>query len=121
MSFFQRLQQLLVRSPNHSRRAQNLSKRWQFHLGLEELRPRCLPSASPVSLAAGQLVIHGTNDDDTVSVAVDSADPTRITVDYNSQSFEFRAAGLRCIVFAGGSGNDSFSNTTTIRAVVNGG
>jgi hypothetical protein len=96
--------------------------RLEAGLAVEELKQRVLPSASPVTLSAsGQLLIHGTAGDDTVSISVNPHAKSRLQVVYDGQQYTFGARRVKKIVFDGGAGNDSFTNNTAIRSVADGG
>src|SRR5262249_20285582 len=76
----------------------------------------------PVTLSAsGQLLIHGTAGDDTVSISVTPHAKGKLQVVYDGQQYTFGARGVKKIVFDGGAGNDSFTNNTAIRSVADGG
>lgn len=91
-------------------------------LEVEQLMSRVLPSVSPVSLSgAGELLIHGTKGNDTVTVAQDALDASKLNVVYNGTTFSFELASVKEIEFEGGLGNDSFTNDTSIHSVADGG
>jgi len=106
--------------------ANPLGRRWRASLQVEQLQARNLPSHShlshvPVSLVGDQLLIHGSNKDDTVTVKASTTDATMVDVEVNGQSFSFDATGVRRISFHGGNGDDSFTNETAIAAKADGG
>lgn len=120
IQFFQRL--LALAGKAHKKNQSPVSKRWRQSLHVEELLTRIVPTVSPVTvLGTGQLFIKGSVGNDTVVVAPDVADATKIDVLYNGTAFQFDAASIKSIRFDGGLGNDSFTNSTSINSVANGG
>lgn len=97
-------------------------KRWRRRLEFEQLTSRILPSVNPVSLVgSGQLLIHGGRGNDTVTVALDSADPSKLEVVSNGRTYTFDASAVATILFQGGKGNDAFTNNTSISCLAKGG
>jgi hypothetical protein len=83
-------------------------------LQLEGLGQRIAPAAG-VQLHGGLLRIEGTAAADTVQV---SAVDANVVVDFNGATSTFAAAKVKSILFHGEGGNDTFTNNTSIRAVI---
>ncbi len=90
-------------------------------LRIDELGVRALPSASPVSLASGVLVIRGTADPDDAAVEANADDSSRIDVTLNGETTSFDRALVRKVFFVGGAEDDTFENSTDLRSLIRGG
>jgi hypothetical protein len=93
-------------------------------LSFEPLADRALPSASPIHLSAGGiLAIHGTPGNDTATVAMDAHNSNQLDVTFNgtTQTFDLTKVHVKRIIFVGGPGDDSFTNSTSIGSIANGG
>ena len=87
-------------------------------LEVEALDSRIAPSITPVTLSAGHLMIEGTARADIAKV---SQIGSQIDVKFNSKDFRFDASSVQEIDFNGNAGNDTFSNSTKVSVVANGG
>lgn len=113
--------QLLRTRSAHTGRSRRVAPR---RLAIESLADRALPSVSPIHLGAGGvLAIHGTPGNDTATVSTDASNPNQLDVSFNgtTQTFDLTKVKVRRIVFLGGAGDDSFTNSTAIPSVANGG
>ncbi len=93
-------------------------------LRIEELGGRALPSGNPVHLAAGGvLIIHGTPGNDTATVGLDGTTANQLDVAFNGTetTFDLTKVTVKKIIFQGGAGDDSFTNSTGIRTLAQGG
>lgn len=113
---------MLRRFVGTSSKARTTPRAGRRSLEVEQLMARVLPSVSPVSLnVAGELMIHGTRGNDTVTVAQDALDASKVNVVFNGATFSFDLASVKGIEFEGGLGDDSFTNDTSIHSVADGG
>ena len=107
-----------------SRTPTNQKKTHSRRLRIEELCARALPSANPVHLTAGGiLILHGSHEADSASVTIDPNNPNQLSVSFNgaASTFDLSQVYVKKIIFQGGAGDDSFNNTTEIPSQANGG
>jgi len=95
-----------------------LRHRLQSCPAVEELMPRVLLNASPISVVSGHLLIHGTHGNDVVSVSMDVRNKAKIDVVENHHAYVVNAKGIQQIEFESGGGHDQFMNKTAIRSLV---
>jgi len=103
------------KSPKATRPAP-LGQRLKARLRVEELMPRVLPNASPLSVVSGDLLIHGGHGNDLVSISVDSHNHAKLDVSYNHHAYQVNATGVHQIIFTENGGNDRLINKTGIMA-----
>jgi hypothetical protein len=95
--------------------------RRRAHLHLEELMPRVLPNASPLSVVSGHLLIHGSRGNDLVTVSVDSHNHGKLDVNVNHHAYQVNAKGVHQIVFTENGVHDRLINKTHIMAQLDSG
>jgi len=115
---FSLLAKVLRRDKRKPARPAPLRQRLQARVGVEELLPRVLLNASPISMVSGHHLIHGTHGNDVVSVSVDVHDKSKIDVVDNNHLYVVSGKGVKEIEFETGGGHDQFMNHTAIRALV---
>jgi hypothetical protein len=95
--------------------------RFKARLHVEELLPRVLPNASPLSVVSGHLLIHGTHHNDLVSISVDAHHHSKLDVSVNHHTYQVNAKSVNAIVFMENGGHDRVINKTGIVAQLDGG
>jgi RTX calcium-binding nonapeptide repeat (4 copies) len=110
-----------------ARRCRSLAVRTGPTLRLEELAARTLPSAGPIILTpAGVLIIRGTPAADTVTVSPDPGNANLLNVYFNNpvtpaKTIDLSFTAVARMVFRGGAGDDSLTNSTAIPTLARGG
>jgi hypothetical protein len=112
------LAKVLRRDTRKPARPAPLRQRLQARIAVEELLPRVLLNASPVSVVSGHLLIHGTHGNDVVSVSVDVHNSGKLDVVDNGHAYVVNAKGVTEIELETNGGHDQFMNHTAIRALV---
>jgi hypothetical protein len=95
-----------------------VSRLVQARVGVEELLPRVLLNASPVSVVSGHLIIHDTHARDVVSVSVDVHDKSKIDVVEKHHAYVVSAKGVTEIELETNGGHDHLINHTALKALV---
>jgi hypothetical protein len=90
----------------------------QARVGVEELLPRVLMNAGPISVVSGHLVIHDNHANDVVSISVDVHNNGKIDVVESHHVYVVNAKGVHEIELETHGGHDRLMNHTALKALV---